>query len=241
MHSIRNFKYWTNEDKYNEAIYVRKFEDLLEFLFEDTNLTAVEGEGVSQSTRKMQIANEYDVKYGRRIDLLVSGDDNEISSIEFKKGSASNDVSLYQQSKNIRINCCILNQIHLMTNSTKDTSLYYDFVGRKGYLCQIFKYEDAYICQKIEDIYIPKSLLELDCFRSSLKSLFGYKHHLIDLSNNISLANFGRERQYHLADISDSVSPPRSPKRNVTPTTVYLSPSNSGKRTRSVFESGDVN
>ncbi|CAO3620953.1 unnamed protein product [Mucor hiemalis] len=157
---VNNFKYWTNEDNHNEAMYVRKFEDILEFLFTETDLTVRDREGVSKSTRRMQIMNDYDLTYGRRIDLLISGDSNEVASIEFKKKAVSNTVSLYQQSKNIRINGCILNQIHLMTDSTDDTVLYYDCIGRDSYLCQLFEFQVTYICQKLYDISIPKTLIE---------------------------------------------------------------------------------
>lgn len=241
LHSVNNFKCWTSEDQYNETIYVRKFEDILEFLFIDTCLTARDGEGVSQSTRRMQILNEYNITYGRRIDLLISGDNNEVSSIEFKKGSASNNVSLCQQSKNMRINSCILSHIHLMTNSTEDTVLYYDFIGRDGYLCQLFEFKGAYVCQKIQDIYMPKCLLELDSFRSSLKNLFAWKEHLVNLSNMVSLANFNQEKQYRLVDICSTVSPPRSPSRSITPASVYLSPSKGNKRIRNITEDDDEN
>ncbi|KAI7898229.1 uncharacterized protein BX663DRAFT_533450 [Cokeromyces recurvatus] len=217
-------------------MYVRKFEDILEFLFVDTGLTVRDGEGISQSTRRMQVLNDYNIAYGRRIDLLVSGDNNEISSIEFKKRTVSNHVSLYQQSKNMRINSCILSHIHLMTSSTEDTVLYYDFIGRYGYLCQLFEFKGAYVCQKIQDIPIPKCLLELDSFRSSLKNLFAWKEHLVNLSNMISLANYNQEKQYRLVDICSTISPPRSPSRSITPANVYLSPSNANKRTRNIFE-----
>lgn len=42
---------------------------------------ARDGEGVSESTRHMQILNKYNVTFGKRIDLLLSGDNNDISSI----------------------------------------------------------------------------------------------------------------------------------------------------------------
>lgn len=183
---------------------------------------------MSQSTRRMQIINDYDITYSRRID--------EVSSIEFKKRAVSSTISLHQQSKNIRINGCILSQIHLMTHSTDDTVLYYDFIGRDGYLCQLFEFQGAYICQRLYDISIPKNLIELGSFRSCLTHLFAWKEHLVHLSDMIRLANFNREKEYRFADMCNSLSPPRTPTRTVTPVAVYLSPSNGNKRTRSVFE-----
>ncbi|KAI9360739.1 hypothetical protein BD770DRAFT_453175 [Pilaira anomala] len=72
----------------------------------------------------MQLINEVDITYGRRIDILVATDldtniDNvEICSIEFKKPNATTATLLQQQNKNIRINGCILNDIHLFTQNT---------------------------------------------------------------------------------------------------------------------------
>ncbi|KAI7870245.1 hypothetical protein BDF14DRAFT_1721443, partial [Spinellus fusiger] len=71
----------------------------------------------------------------------------EILTIEFKKATASNNASFYQQSKSIRINSCILSHIHLMTISTEDTVLYHTFIGINGYLCHLFEFKGVYICQ----------------------------------------------------------------------------------------------
>jgi hypothetical protein len=65
-------------------------------------LTVRDGEGVSQCTRRMQILNDYDITYGRRIDLLVGGGNNEISSIEFKKRTAQVLGSIRQEIKKLR-------------------------------------------------------------------------------------------------------------------------------------------
>jgi hypothetical protein len=50
----------------------------------------------------MQILNDYDITYGRRIDLLVGGGNNEISSIEFKKRTAQVLGSIRQEIKKLR-------------------------------------------------------------------------------------------------------------------------------------------
>ncbi|KAI9477783.1 MAG: hypothetical protein EXX96DRAFT_600979 [Benjaminiella poitrasii] len=206
-------------------MYVRKFENILEFLFIDIDLTVRDGEGVSQSTCRMQILNDYDIIYGRRIDLLVSGDNDENSSID----------------KNMRINSFILSHIHLMTSTTEDTVLYYNFIGRDGYLCQLFEFKGAYGYQRIQDISIPRCLLELDSLFSSLKNLFAWKEHLINLSNMISLTNYNQKKQYRLVGICSTISPLRSPSRSITLASVYLSPSKANKIARNIFEHDDEN
>ncbi|KAL0090749.1 hypothetical protein J3Q64DRAFT_1706951 [Phycomyces blakesleeanus] len=54
-------------------------------------------------------------------------------------------------------------------------------------------------------------MFELELFHSSLKSMFVWKWHLINLENNITLANLNKEQQSQLADISSIFSPPHSP------------------------------
>ncbi|KAI9469998.1 MAG: hypothetical protein EXX96DRAFT_623579 [Benjaminiella poitrasii] len=236
---ISNMACWENESNLDESKFTSKFENILDLLFNGSGLSARGGEGTSQSTKKMAIFNDHHSTFRRRSDTLVFESQNdELSNIEFKKTAAQNSLVNHQQSKNIRINSCILNQINLMTDSTDNTILYYDFIGRLGYLAQLFEYENVYICQKLQSITIPACMLEFELFRSSLKFMFVWKHHMINLNNNIILANLNKEQQILLTDISSTISPPHSPSRNVRPVQVYLSLSNStsNKRTRSVFE-----
>lgn len=123
-----------------------------------------------------------------------------------------------------------------MTDSTDNTILYYDLIRRREYGAQLFDYEDVYICQKLQSITIPVYMLEWGLFRSSLKFIFVWKYHMINLDNNVTLANLDKEQQFLLSDISSTISPPHSPPRNVRPVQAYLSPSNANKRTCSVFE-----
>ncbi|KAI8091294.1 uncharacterized protein B0P05DRAFT_577352 [Gilbertella persicaria] len=167
----------------------------------------------------MAILNEYDSPFGRRSDMLmIGGRNDELANIEFKKAT---------QSKSIRINSCIINYINLMTETTANAILYYDFIERQGYLAQLFVYQDVCVYQKLQSIPIPDNMIKLELFRSSLKLMFVWESHTINLSNNITLANLNREH---------TTSPPRSPSLNAQPVQMYLSPSNDKKRSRSVFE-----
>lgn len=83
--------------------------------------------------------NQKEVEYCRRIDLLVTsngideGDNNtELCFIEFKKYFVSDSVSVNQQEKDIGINACILNQNHLILNSSNLDFSRYNFTGRKA-------------------------------------------------------------------------------------------------------------
>ncbi|KAI8644438.1 hypothetical protein BD408DRAFT_125075 [Parasitella parasitica] len=107
-----------------------------------------------------------------------------------------------------------------MTDSTDNTILYYDFIERHGYLAQLFEYKDVYICQKLQSITIPTCMLELELFRLSLKFMFVWKYHIINLDNKIILAKLNKEQQFLPADISSTISPSRSPPHNVQPVQV---------------------
>ena len=228
---------WENEDRYNESKYTSKFEDILDLVFTGSGLFALGGEGTSQSTKRMAIFNDYESTFGRRSDTLIIGTQNdELANIEFQKAIVQDNLVVHQQSKNIRINSCILNQVNLMTDTTDNVIMYYDFIGRSGYLAQLFVYDDVYVCQKVQSITIPARMLEMESFRSSLQYLFVWKNHLINLDNKITHANLNKEQQFQLADVSFTVSPPRSPSQHIRPVQVYLSPSNVNKRSRSVFE-----
>ncbi|GAA5796873.1 hypothetical protein HPULCUR_002251 [Helicostylum pulchrum] len=85
----------------------------------------------------------------------------------------------------------------------------------------------------ILDGSVYRQSVELESFRSSLKLMFQWKSRLIDLNNKILLANFNREEEFKLTDVSSSISPRRSPVHHVTPAQVYLSPA---KRTYSTFK-----
>lgn len=87
----------------------------------------------------MTIFNDYDSAPGWRSDTLVIESQNDgLSNIEFKKAAVQDNLVNHQQSKNIRINSCVLNQGNLMTDSTDNTILYYDLIRRREYGAQLF-------------------------------------------------------------------------------------------------------
>lgn len=230
---VKSFDLFEDEDELSEYTYLRKFENVLECMFSDTKLKMKDGETVSKSTKRNQIFNDYNESYGHRIDLLVTTKKkDDLCSVEFKKQGVSNKPIHYQQSKNLRINACILNDAQLMTRSTEKSLLYMDFIGREGYLAQIFRFEDVFVTHKIDSIYIPKTLIELIYFKSSLKSLYIWKLQLVDLCNKLTIARFEEERHFSQIEYSESVSP-RSPSSNITPIKIFLSPN---KRSWDVYE-----
>ncbi|KAI8088085.1 uncharacterized protein B0P05DRAFT_631421 [Gilbertella persicaria] len=56
-------------------------------------------------------------------------------SNEFKKTGVSTDVLTHQQSKNLRINACISNDINLLFGNTNTRISYFDFSGDEPTHC----------------------------------------------------------------------------------------------------------
>lgn len=117
-------KQYKREPKLSELFYLHAFQSALQPLLDNTHVILKDDELVSASTQRMQIIREVDTTYGRRIDILVEADlgtdndDVEMCSSEFKKSNATTITLLQQQNKNLRINICILNDIHLFTQDT---------------------------------------------------------------------------------------------------------------------------
>ncbi|CAO3692372.1 unnamed protein product [Rhizopus stolonifer] len=99
-------------------------------------------------------------------------------------------------------------------------------------MAQLFFFQDVVVAHQVDSLYIPKLLLELDNFQSTLKWLYAWKEKKVKTSNEIRLAAFEEQRKYMAADISTShhevvYSPPRSPKLTITP---FFTPTRPNKR-----------
>lgn len=92
----------------------------------------------------------------------------EVCSTEFKKSTASTTTCNRQQSKNIRINSAIAYNVNNITKKNLPIE-YMDWKGRIGYIAQFLYFQGVAVAHQIDSLYIPKLLLELDDFRSTLK------------------------------------------------------------------------
>ncbi|KAI9258403.1 hypothetical protein EDC94DRAFT_495349, partial [Helicostylum pulchrum] len=151
-------------------VYSSKFEDILDTLFEGLEIEIRSGENISQSTCYATSANDcIDSDFGRRIDILVSNTRynvlTEYCAIEFKKQSATSRLLKHQQSKNIRINGSILNDL-LSKSKEGDLYLaYMDWWGIDGYMAGISRYQNINIVDQINTMHIPVNCIEIEVFR----------------------------------------------------------------------------
>ncbi|KAG2200568.1 hypothetical protein INT47_012354, partial [Mucor saturninus] len=225
---VNNFNLWKKEEKLSENTYLRKFAEIVETLFKKTNLFIKDGENLCEASRRMQIIHEDE-------------SDIELCSLEFKKGNASYTTLLYQQSKNFRINACILNELHLLTLEENISIAYLDFSGLNAYISQIFKMDDKFVAHQVGKVIMIKHLLELEILRETMLNLFRWKGSLVSNSHVVSLAYVKQRNRFTLVDISNTLgqSSRLSPPHHIKPAKIYMSPGNSGKRTRTVFEQDD--
>ncbi|KAG2203515.1 hypothetical protein INT46_010894 [Mucor plumbeus] len=226
---VRGFHFWKGASPKSELAYLRKFEELLDVIMDDTELILSDGESVCVSTRdslRSMMEEDELTEFGRRIDLIVNcsrlGVTVELCSIEFKRQDASKSVVTRQQSKNARINSCILSSINSLTKNFSNQILSFDFVGNNGYMTQMCCYEDVMFSQKITDLHIPTDTFELDSLRSTLKHLYLWKSHLVKLSATVIKSLYSNKRRYSLVETcekdsnkSSRLSPPPIQLNNI--------------------------
>ncbi|KAG1611267.1 hypothetical protein G6F46_009387 [Rhizopus delemar] len=166
----------------------RKFINILEILFDDTDIVISDGEGVCVDTRAPSSGSQF----GRRVDVLVSvgEQDNAISlaSFEAKREDAAISTQIYQQAKNHRTNAGILNRFNCLLHSNTSDVVYIDLVGPSGYLVQIRRHDEYFICQSLGDFHIPTELIELDFLEGFLTTIYAWKAWIVERSAQLKKA-----------------------------------------------------
>ncbi|KAI8983788.1 hypothetical protein BDB01DRAFT_850445 [Pilobolus umbonatus] len=220
-----------------ETLFSSNFEMLLTIMFQGHNISIQSGETVSCATLRAAAANDHSTSdFGRRIDVLVHescyGIRNEYCCIEFKRQDAKTRLLTHQQSKSIRINGAILNDLIAKTNADDIYLIYMDFWGNDGYIAGMKLFENVHLVDQISSIHLPGNLIELEDFRSTIKYLYRWRQHILQHSRNLALGIFKEKRKYETVDISRPstpicLSPERVPARK--PLNMYYSPSKNKK------------
>ncbi|KAI7887964.1 uncharacterized protein EV154DRAFT_325096 [Mucor mucedo] len=171
---------WARERKFCEATFVRKFQEILDILFKNTKIFAKDGESSSEAAKSNQITSEDATQYGRKLDVLVSSeqnahDDIKVCSNEFKKPDATLTMKCYQQSKNLRLNACIWKKLFDISEKKNLTVDYFDFIGRRGVLSQLFFYKNNFVGHALCQVVIVNSLVELEILHESILNLYKWR------------------------------------------------------------------
>ncbi|OAD73135.1 hypothetical protein PHYBLDRAFT_168488 [Phycomyces blakesleeanus NRRL 1555(-)] len=123
----------------------------LHHMFQDHNISIKSGEAVSDATSRAIAANNcLTSDFSLRIDLLVHNPcyniHNEHCCIKFKRQDARTGLLTSQQSKSIRINGAILNDLIVKTNADDIYLAYIDFWGSDGYIAGMKLFENLALC-----------------------------------------------------------------------------------------------
>ncbi|ORE11112.1 hypothetical protein BCV72DRAFT_332415 [Rhizopus microsporus var. microsporus] len=224
---------WKSASPKSEYTYLRKFESLLEIILDDAELIMSDGESICASTRdclrsSLKEVDEEMTKFGRRIDLLIKcsrlDTSAELCSIEFKKNDASNTDIIHQQSKNARVNVCILNSLNCFTNAFDNQVLSVDFVGTNGYMTQMFWCKEVIVTQKVCSLSIPTDVYDLGSLRNTLKYLYLWKKHLLVLSAKVIQSLHCNKRKYSLIETCEEDSSPRQCTPDMQLADVFMTP-----------------
>lgn len=123
---------------------------------------------------------------GRKIDLLLSSFQTNISSCEWKAENVSSSVARRQESKNLRVNASILEALLRLSHQTHHADnkpfilMYSDWIGSDGCINVMVKENNVFIVKKLGDVFIPKSLHEIDeQFKQTIKLLYTWKVRLL--------------------------------------------------------------
>ncbi|EIE78924.1 hypothetical protein RO3G_03629 [Rhizopus delemar RA 99-880] len=196
----------------SEASFSSSFESLLAVLFQGYDISTESGGAVSESTVHAAAANDRSTSdFGRRIDILVHnscyGIRNEYCCIEFKRQNASTELLTRQQSKSIRINGAVLDDLIAKTNADDMYLIYMDFWGVDGYIAGLKRFENINVADHISSVRLPISLVELEDFRTTVKHLYQWRQHVLNQSRKIALGVYKEKHKYEVVDISRPSTP----------------------------------
>ncbi|KAI8147393.1 hypothetical protein BJV82DRAFT_595329 [Fennellomyces sp. T-0311] len=125
--------------------------------------------------------NEHEISQsqGRKIDLLLvtKGRELELASNEWKTFH-SKHLILQQQSKNLRCNAAILNNLYISSKGKVSTVMAVDFVGTIGYMYLLVLKGNVYVPTVIQPLFLPTDMSQLPAFIGTIKGLFVWKDFL---------------------------------------------------------------
>lgn len=206
----------------SETFWLRKFINILEILFEDTDILVSDGEGVCIDTRAPSSGSQF----GRRVDVLVSVGEQEdsisLASFEAKREDAAISAQIYQQAKNHRTNAGILNRVNCLLHSSTSDAIYIDLVGPSGYMVQVRRHDDYFICQSLGDFHIPTELIEIDFLEGFLTTIYAWKAWIVEQSVQLKKAQKSKKRRFSMVE---TVATPNERSSNpIDPINIYHSP-----------------
>ncbi|KAG0177365.1 hypothetical protein DFQ29_004938 [Apophysomyces sp. BC1021] len=125
----------------------------------------------------------------RKIDAMIATEVKkervELSTNEWKKRNVSSAIAVKQQSKNLRFNLPILNQLERKFNIQTKNILAMDFVSCEGYLYSLEKKEGVAVAALVKELIIPTKKSEIEHVFQTINALFTLKNHVLKLAEEV--------------------------------------------------------
>ncbi|CEP11566.1 hypothetical protein [Parasitella parasitica] len=200
-------------ENHSELTCYRKVASILDIPLKDLNLNLLDGDTTCKANKS--IAKDYKNIYGnyiplkgRRINLLLSTRNIELSTNEWKRKKVTREQCLIQQAKNIRMNKAILSRLLELPLSEHDSKNVYtlgmDWVAPCVYVFAVKKNKNIYIAKHINNLSIPEYLHQLPSFIATLKNLYIWKNHHTKLQDTILTGVIAKEDDDFFSSIASS-------------------------------------
>ncbi|CAO3703935.1 unnamed protein product [Rhizopus stolonifer] len=194
---IDSISQFTERD--SELTAYRHFAKLLDCLFRGTDLMLLDGEPACIAAKEEIIANHsfypstednaLSTCSIRKIDAIIATEVNkervELSTNEWKKRNVRSAIAFKQQSKNLRSNLSILNQLERKFNIQTKNILAIDFLGYEGYLYSLEKKEGVAVATLVEELVLPTKKPEIMNVLQTINALFILKNHVLKLAEEV--------------------------------------------------------
>ncbi|KAG0170120.1 hypothetical protein DFQ29_009422 [Apophysomyces sp. BC1021] len=188
------------------------------------------GEKTSELTKKARTLNGKLIEdqhpqtgiFGRRIDLLLSALDTELCANEWK-ANGPDSMLLKQQTKNLRVNKCILKNLKelLGDNGKEAYILGMDWSGFDGYMFSMKEVEDVTVASYVCQLMVPIHYKELGSFKYTLSSLLYMKNHYKTYADSIELAKLKQTRNSKFNKVVANLAVP-GPSRSPSPDEYHM-------------------
>ncbi|RCH80029.1 hypothetical protein CU098_003805, partial [Rhizopus stolonifer] len=147
----------------------------------DLDMTLNDGEIVAEATKIAQQQSMHNVTscFSRKIDLLlrIKGLKVGLASNEWKS-TQTKHMYIQQQSKNLRSNCSILNELFIRSNGKVNKLVAINFIGATGYMYCLTLKDNVYIANTISTLLLPTDITHLESFKKTVRVLFKWKDFL---------------------------------------------------------------
>ncbi|KAI7865007.1 hypothetical protein BDF14DRAFT_1111896 [Spinellus fusiger] len=184
LEAVENWK-----EKDSELTCYRRCATMLDYVFSGSKLCILDGEPGCLATKEHILLNHslYPLSEDdalstsaiRKVDAIVVTYEKkemiELSTNEWKKASATQSIAMKQQSKNLRTNLTILNQLKRRYSIKTKNVVAMDFVGSTGYMYSLEEKNGVHIANLVKRLLLPTSKKEIKHIPETINTLFKFK------------------------------------------------------------------